>query len=136
MTLAALLAHARPYAYAAFMRDYGINLETAEDDGYSAGYIADLASQLRLVREAINPDSAWQLPEILLAGILNSLNALIWAMGGGKGTRPELVGASWMRTSGNALKGRTMPIEELEAKLKAFDEAAQRKRLLSDALNI
>lgn len=111
------------------LRVYGLNMERAERDGNSAAFVADLAAQLPPVQQATNPDAAWGMVETLLALIFNQLNALTWGLGGGKGQKPPKIGPSWLvKANNSSLPMQVMPIEELEKRLKEFDERAAARR--------
>lgn len=68
-------------------------------------------------RVSADKDNAWSLEADLLASILNSLNGLMWSMGGAKpGQEPKLVGPSWM-VKHKAANSIVMTAEELMAEL-------------------
>ena len=105
---------------------YGVDVERALMLGeHSLLHVAALASQLppdSRIGKSANPDNAYTLEAVYGAACLNTLNAIGYALGGGKGQRPKLSGPAWMRESGGRkLPAQVMGIDELEAALAAFD---------------
>ena len=88
---------------------------------HSAAHIAALIEYLPSdcsLRRLNDKDAKWTLEATLLAGILNSLNALIYGMSDKRkrGKPPEPVGPSYM-TRKRTLPARSMSADELLAEL-------------------
>ena len=101
-------------------RYYGIDLDAAMRGEHSAAHIGALVAYLPsdcALRRAVDKDAAWDRHDILLASILNSLNMLIYGLGGKKhkGQKPPLVGPDYMIRK--KLPARTMSADELLAVL-------------------
>lgn len=125
MTLAALMARDLPRLRCELMREYGLNLDKVMTDGTTAAFVADLAAGLPSVAAAQDPDAAWGLRDVLLAFQVNQLTALLYGLGGAKGSKPGLIGPKWLIDALNPPKMRVLPIEELEKRLREFDERAR-----------
>lgn len=110
------------------MHEYGLNLERAQHDGTSVEFVANLVDQLPQMQQVNNHDAAWTLTDTLLAMLVNQIAALSWGLGGGKGQKPGRIGPSWLIQAGNSLPATVMPIEELERRLKEFDEKARHQK--------
>ena len=99
---------------------YGIDLDHARRGVHSPKHIACLVIELpsdARCRVAENPDTRWTLNDVVLAGLYNSLNALIYGMSDKRkrGNPPPLVGPSWMTDTDKtrSLPARVMPASEL-----------------------
>lgn len=67
-------------------------------------------------RIATAPDARWTLNDVILAGIFNSLNSLMYGLSDPKkrGAEPKPLGPSWMqRKNKRTLPARAMPASEL-----------------------
>lgn len=99
-------------------RYYGIDLDDAMGGAHSAAHIAACVRYLPsdcALRTSNDEDAQWTLEAVLMAGILNSLNSLIYGLGSkkGRGKRPKLVGPSFMRGKQDKLPARAMTSEQL-----------------------
>lgn len=99
---------------------YGIDLDHARRGVHSPNHIAWLVIELpndARCRVVENNDAAWTLDAVVLAGIFNRLNALIYGMSDkrSRGNPPPMLGPSWMTDSKNtkSLPARVMPASEL-----------------------
>ena len=85
---------------------------------HSASHIALLVTQLpqsaRLVH-LVNPDSQWALTDVLLAALINNFRMFVYGMADPKkrGSKPELIGPSWMTENKRTLPARVLPIDQL-----------------------
>lgn len=101
---------------------YGIDLDHAKRGDHTPLHIAALMEKLppksRVLYE-INHDSYWELNDILAATMINHFRMFMWSMGGGKGAKPDNIGASFMKRESPARKldAMVMPIDELIAEL-------------------
>ena len=121
MLLAEAYREAPDALRADLQRVYGIDLDHAMAGSHSAGHVAALTAHLpsdSCIYKARSADAQWGLDDVLLASLLNSLNALIYAMADPKrrGSKPPLVGPSYI-ANGRARKldARTMTADELMA---------------------
>lgn len=101
-------------------RFYGIDLDAAMRGEHTAAHIAALVRYLPsdcALRRERDDDAAWTLRDILLASILNSLNALIYGMGDKKkrGKRPSLIGPNYLTKK--TLPARVMSADDLMREL-------------------
>lgn len=88
---------------------------------HTAHHVACLVEKLPLdacVRVDIDSDAAWTLENVVNASILNSLNALIYGIGGASGAEPALIGPKWLTERGkHKLPASVMTIEALMQEL-------------------
>ena len=88
---------------------------------HSAGHVAALAYHLppgSCLKEAIDPDAGWTRAQVLLAGIFNDFNNLLYGFSDPKtrGPEPRRVGPSWMskgKQHTRNLAPRAMPADRL-----------------------
>ena len=97
---------------------YGIDLDHAMRGEHTPLHIACLIEMLppkSRVLHKQNPDSYWDLTDILLATLINHFRMFMWSMGGAKGAEPETIGASFMKKNKptRKLEASVMPIDEL-----------------------
>lgn len=124
MFLASALAAHGDELEADLQQHYGIDLEAAMCGAHSARHVAVLASQLppdsRLAASE-NADARWTLTNTLLAVLANDLRLWIWAHGDKRrrGSRPRLIGPSWMVDGGSSRKAeaQVMTIDALMREL-------------------
>lgn len=89
---------------------------------YSVSHAASLALQLpegsrTLVAEDRN--LVWTRETLLAAEVINSLNVIIWALGGGKQSKkPKRIGPS-AKPEGRKIGGMSMTVDELNEMLSA-----------------
>jgi len=99
---------------------YGVDIDHRNHTPHHiACLLVELPSDAR-VRVDENADSRWTLNDIILSGIYNSLNALIYGMSDKRkrGNPPPLAGPSWMTDKKRQLPARVMPASELMEFLK------------------
>ena len=72
-----------------------------------AACAANLPHGSAVLRE-IDPDSEWTIGDVLDALLLNHIRMLAYALGGGKGEKPETIGPSWMRGKAEERKADAM----------------------------
>lgn len=102
-------------------RVYGIDLDHAMAGAHSAGHVAALTANLpsdSCIFKARSGDAVWGLEDVLLASLLNSLNALVYGMSDPKrrGTPPPLVGPSYIaKARTRSIDARAMTADELMA---------------------
>lgn len=126
MLLAALMGECPDALRADLQRYYGVDIDHAMAGEHSAEHVAALAACLPSdanIHKTRNPDARWSLTDVLLASLLNTLNALIYGLGDPRkrGAPPALVGPSYMTKND---KGKTreldttvMTIDQLTAEL-------------------
>ena len=114
---------ARPDELAAdMMETYGVSVEAAEAGAMSPSLVAALAAQLPQDcrwRVAEDPDAWWTGDRLLAAGLVNSLNGLVWGLADRKrrGPRPKPVGPAWARRETRKAAAVAMDKERLLAEL-------------------
>ena len=85
---------------------------------HSANHIALLVTQLpqqaRLIQET-NKDAQWTLADVLMAVLVNNFRMFVYGMSDPKrrGSKPELIGPSWMTENKRTLPARVLPIDKL-----------------------
>lgn len=110
-------------AAADLLQYYGVNLSETSDFDLLAELIRNLPPESRL-GVAEDPDNVWNMDRILAANVTNCLQALGWALGGGKGSKPEPLGPEWAKPK-SKLPAQVMSIEELERKLERFERGTR-----------
>lgn len=85
---------------------------------HSPHHIAELVRFLPQdsnVHAAYDVDAQWTLGNTLLALLVNDLNLLMWGMSdkSKRGSKPDLIGPSYLRTHKRTLQAQAMPIEQL-----------------------
>lgn len=97
---------------------YGIDIDHAMNGAHTPIHIAALVEKLppksRVLFE-LDKDSYWDLPDILMATLINHFRLFVWSLGGAKGAEPERIGPSWMKKKANSkkLEAMAMPIDSL-----------------------
>lgn len=99
-----------------FQHYYGIDFDQARAGAHSPWHCACLLVELppdARTRVAESTDAAWTLNDVLLAGLFNSLNALIYGMSDSRrrGAPPKPIGPEWMTEQGK----RTIPALVMKA---------------------
>ena len=118
MALASVIAESEAPLRADLQQHFGIDLDRAMGGEHSANHIALLVTQLpqsaRLVH-SVNPDAQWTLTDVLMAVLVNNFRMFVYGMSDPKkrGSKPELIGPSWMTENKRTLPARVLPIDQL-----------------------